>query len=119
MPGLILFKRKWAVASDDFSVPGVLCSCTRLLWISLLVPCLVALFKVDCPESDRVLLLNVRNFVILGISLYSCTFCLYMAMLVVTLRGTLIEHAKHAQHSPSSCARHFPGNAAHLVRHRA
>jgi len=97
MPGLILFKRKWAVASDDFSVPGVLCSCTRLLWLSLLVPCLVALFKVDCPESDRVLLLNVRNFVILAISLYSCTFCLYLAMLIVTLRGTLIEHAKRTQ----------------------
>jgi len=91
MPGLYVYGRRWAIASDDFAVPGFACSFSRILWISLLAPALVGLVQIDCPESDEELLLIVRNFVIIAICVYSCTLTLYCLLFWTTIRGTPIE----------------------------
>ncbi|XP_053410470.1 diacylglycerol lipase-beta isoform X2 [Nycticebus coucang] len=87
MPGMVLFGRRWAIASDDLVFPG-------LFELSLRVPCEIGVLtlylmhraKRDCADGVSYL---VSSYLISLIILLAVVICTVAAIVCVSMKGTI------------------------------
>nr|XP_051695034.1 diacylglycerol lipase-beta isoform X7 [Oryctolagus cuniculus] len=85
MPGMVLFGRRWAIASDDLVFPGFLELLLRVLWwIGILMLYVMHRGKLDC--AGGVLL---SSYLIVLIVLLAVIICTVLAIVCVSMRGTI------------------------------
>ncbi|GFR93547.1 Sn1-specific diacylglycerol lipase beta [Elysia marginata] len=88
MPGLVLFKRRWAIASDDFVFPSLAELFLRFLWLAaLLTIYIVHQSDFDCGNGH-----TMRDFYIGTIALDSVGIVNMMALLFVSMQGTIRDN---------------------------
>ncbi|XP_059888431.1 diacylglycerol lipase-beta isoform X1 [Delphinus delphis] len=100
MPGMVLFGRRWAIASDDLVFPGVfelfvrvLCgsldsisdaTCVSGRWIGILTLYLMHRGKLDCPGG-----VLLSSYLIVLIILLAVIICTVSAIVCVSMKGTI------------------------------
>ncbi|XP_063286431.1 diacylglycerol lipase-beta [Pelobates fuscus] len=85
MPGLLMFGRRWAIASDDLVFPGAFELFVRLIWwIGILV--LYSLHKghFDCVGGPA-----LRSYLIVLIVLLAAIICSVSTIVYVSMQGTI------------------------------
>ncbi|XP_052610335.1 diacylglycerol lipase-beta isoform X3 [Peromyscus californicus insignis] len=85
MPGMVLFGRRWSLASDDLVFPGSFELFLRVLsWIASLTLYLVHRRQLDCPGG-----VLLSTYLIVLLVLLAVIICTVMAMVCVSMRGTI------------------------------
>ncbi|KAM9059435.1 diacylglycerol lipase-beta isoform 1-T1 [Megaptera novaeangliae] len=85
MPGMVLFGRRWAIASDDLVFPGVFELFVRVLWwIGILTLYLVHRGKLDCPGG-----VLLSSYLIVLIILLAVIIGTVSAIVCVSMKGTI------------------------------
>ncbi|XP_024432619.2 diacylglycerol lipase-beta [Desmodus rotundus] len=85
MPGMVLFGRRWAIASDDLVFPGLFELFLRVLWwIGILTLYIRHRGRLDC--AGGVLL---SSYLIVLIILLAVIICTVSAIVGVSMRGTI------------------------------
>ncbi|XP_007646918.1 diacylglycerol lipase-beta isoform X3 [Cricetulus griseus] len=85
MPGMVLFGRRWSLASDDLVFPGSFELFLRVLsWIASLTLYLVHRRKLDCPGG-----VLLSTYLIVLLVLLAVIICTVLAMVCVSMRGTI------------------------------
>nr|XP_003470084.1 sn1-specific diacylglycerol lipase beta [Cavia porcellus] len=85
MPGMVLFGRRWAIASDDLVFPGFFELFLRVLWwIGILTLYVMHRGKLDC--AGGVLL---SSYLIVLIVLLAVVICTVLAIVCVSMKGTI------------------------------
>ncbi|XP_020029481.2 diacylglycerol lipase-beta isoform X1 [Castor canadensis] len=85
MPGMVLFGRRWAIASDDLVFPGFFELFLRVLWwVGSLTLYLMHRQKLDC--AGGVLL---STYLIVLIILLTVIICPVLAIVCVSMKGTI------------------------------
>lgn len=85
MPGMVLFGRRWSLASDDLVFPGTFELFLRVLsWIASLTLYLVHRRKLDCPGGAL-----LSTYLIVLLVLLAVIICTVLAMVCVSMRGTI------------------------------
>ncbi|XP_046523388.1 LOW QUALITY PROTEIN: diacylglycerol lipase-beta [Equus quagga] len=85
MPGMVLFGRRWAFASDDLVFPGLFELFLRVLWwIGILALYLMHRGKLDC--AGGVLL---SSYLIVLMVLLAVVICTVSAIVHVSMKGTI------------------------------
>uniref|UniRef100_A0A6B2EG71 Diacylglycerol lipase-alpha n=1 Tax=Phlebotomus kandelakii TaxID=1109342 RepID=A0A6B2EG71_9DIPT len=87
MPGIVVFKRRWSVGSDDLIVPGVFLVTIHAIWLFILA---LVLGLVEYDNSVRCIelmwLYKIGYVVVLIVSLLvEVTIC------VISMRGSILE----------------------------
>ncbi|XP_055709573.1 diacylglycerol lipase-alpha isoform X1 [Phlebotomus papatasi] len=87
MPGIVVFKRRWSVGSDDLVVPGVFLVTIHTIWIFILA---LVLGLIEYDNSVRCIelmwLYKIGYVVVLIVSLLvEVTIC------VISMRGSILE----------------------------
>ncbi|CAH1129425.1 unnamed protein product [Ceutorhynchus assimilis] len=89
MPGLIVFRRRWSVGSDDLVVPGAFLFTTHLIWTIILG---IVLFVVEYDKSVQCVLL-LWGLVVGYLALLLLSMVLEVAVCIVALRGSILDTA--------------------------
>nr|XP_027775557.2 sn1-specific diacylglycerol lipase beta [Marmota flaviventris] len=85
MPGMVLFGRRWAIASDDLVFPGFFELFLRVLWwIGVLTLYVMHRRKLDC--AGGVLL---SSYLIVLMVLLAVVICTVSAIVCVSMKGTI------------------------------
>lgn len=85
MPGLVLFGRRWSIASDDFVFPGVFELFLRVMWwVGSLALYLTHRRKLDC--SGGILL---STYLIVLLVLLAVIIGIVLAIMCISMKGTI------------------------------
>ncbi|XP_019493049.1 PREDICTED: sn1-specific diacylglycerol lipase beta isoform X4 [Hipposideros armiger] len=85
MPGMVLFGRRWAIASDDLVFPGFLELFLRVLWwIGILTLYVMYRGKLDCPGGAL-----LSSYLTVLLVLLAVIICTVLAIVCVSMRGTI------------------------------
>uniref|UniRef100_A0A2K5EVY5 Diacylglycerol lipase-beta n=1 Tax=Aotus nancymaae TaxID=37293 RepID=A0A2K5EVY5_AOTNA len=85
MPGMVLFGRRWAIASDDLVFPGFFELVVRVLWwIGILTLYLMHRGKLDCAGGSL-----LSSYLIVLMILLALVICTVSAIMCVSMRGTI------------------------------
>ncbi|XP_075421538.1 diacylglycerol lipase-beta isoform X2 [Ascaphus truei] len=85
MPGLLMFGRRWAIASDDLVFPGAFELLIRVIWwIGILVLYSVHKGNFECVGGPV-----LRSYLIVLIVLLAAIICAVSAIVYVSMRGTI------------------------------
>ncbi|XP_030652310.1 sn1-specific diacylglycerol lipase beta isoform X3 [Nomascus leucogenys] len=85
MPGMVLFGRRWAIASDDLVFPGFFELVVRVLWwIGILTLYLMHREKLDCAGGAL-----LSSYLIVLMILLAVVICTVSAIMCVSMRGTI------------------------------
>ncbi|XP_056633606.1 diacylglycerol lipase-alpha isoform X2 [Diorhabda sublineata] len=92
MPGLVVFRRRWSVGSDDLVVPGVFLSTVHLIW-TIILSVILSLVNYDRSVYSIFLLwcLIIGYLVILIFSML-----IELVICVVAMRGSILDTGKRA-----------------------
>ncbi|XP_049824553.1 diacylglycerol lipase-alpha isoform X3 [Aethina tumida] len=92
MPGIVVFRRRWSVGSDDLVVPGAFLFTVHLIW-TIILGCVLFLIHFD-RSVQCVLLLWCLILVYLVILILS--LAVEFAICVVAMRGSILETAQRS-----------------------
>ncbi|NP_659164.2 diacylglycerol lipase-beta [Mus musculus] len=85
MPGMVLFGRRWSLASDDLVFPGSFELFLRVLWwIVSLTLYLTHRRRLDCPGG-----VLLSTYLIVLLVLLAVIICTVLAIVCVSMRGTI------------------------------
>ncbi|XP_042636969.1 diacylglycerol lipase-beta [Orycteropus afer afer] len=85
MPGLVLFGRRWAIASDDLVFPGFFELFLRVLWwVGILALYLKHREKLDCAGGAL-----LSSYLVVLIVLLAVIICAVSAIVCVSMKGTI------------------------------
>ncbi|XP_020760040.1 diacylglycerol lipase-beta isoform X3 [Odocoileus virginianus] len=85
MPGMVLFGRRWAIASDDLVFPGVFELLVRVLWwVGILMLYLMHRGKLGCPGGAL-----LSSYLIVLLVLLAVIIGTVSAIVCVSMRGTI------------------------------
>ncbi|KAM6155294.1 diacylglycerol lipase-beta [Rhynchocyon petersi] len=85
MPGLVLFGRRWAIASDDLVFPGFFELFLRVLWwVGILALYLTHREKLDCAGGAL-----LRSYLVVLLVLLALVICAVSAIVCVSMKGTI------------------------------
>ncbi|XP_065081564.1 diacylglycerol lipase-alpha isoform X2 [Ochlerotatus camptorhynchus] len=87
MPGIVVFRRRWSVGSDDLVVPGLFLFVIHLIWLTVLAV-VTGIFQYDRSVQCIELL---WYFQIGYISILSCCILLEIAICIVAMRGSILD----------------------------
>uniref|UniRef100_A0A3Q3VU93 Diacylglycerol lipase-beta n=1 Tax=Mola mola TaxID=94237 RepID=A0A3Q3VU93_MOLML len=80
MPGLVVFGRRWQIASDDFVFPGCFELFFRVLWwIGIMILFIYHKFKLDCNGRGVLYIYLVGLLVVLGLIILSLCVIVYVS----------------------------------------
>ncbi|CAG9814969.1 unnamed protein product [Phaedon cochleariae] len=92
MPGLIVFRRRWSVGSDDLVVPGAFLFSMHLIWTIILG---VVLFLVEYDRSQQCVLL-LWSLVVGYLAILVLSMALEVSVCAVAIRGSILDTGKRA-----------------------
>ncbi|XP_057604526.1 diacylglycerol lipase-beta isoform X2 [Hippopotamus amphibius kiboko] len=85
MPGMVLFGRRWAIASDDLVFPGIFELFVRVLWwIGILTLYLMHREKLDCAGGAL-----LSSYLIVLLLLLALIICTVSTIVCVSMKGTI------------------------------
>ncbi|XP_025719450.1 diacylglycerol lipase-beta [Callorhinus ursinus] len=85
MPGMVLFGRRWAIASDDLVFPGFFELSLRVVWwIGILTLYLMHRGKLDCTGGTL-----LSSYLIVLLVLLAVIICTVSAIVCVSMKGTI------------------------------
>ncbi|XP_045849967.1 diacylglycerol lipase-beta isoform X2 [Meles meles] len=85
MPGMVLFGRRWAIASDDLVFPGFFELSLRVVWwIGILTLYLMHRGKLDCAGGAL-----LSSYLIVLLVLLAVIVCTVAAITCVSMKGTI------------------------------
>ncbi|XP_032250022.1 sn1-specific diacylglycerol lipase beta isoform X2 [Phoca vitulina] len=85
MPGMVLFGRRWAIASDDLVFPGFFELSLRVVWwIGILTLYLMHRGKLDCAGGTL-----LSSYLIVLLVLLAVIICTVSAIVCVSMKGTI------------------------------
>ncbi|XP_059011184.1 diacylglycerol lipase-beta isoform X1 [Mustela lutreola] len=85
MPGMVLFGRRWAIASDDLVFPGFFELSLRVVWwIGILTLYLMHRGKLDCTGGAL-----LSSYLIVLLVLLAIIICTVAAITCVSMKGTI------------------------------
>ncbi|XP_039082071.1 diacylglycerol lipase-beta isoform X2 [Hyaena hyaena] len=85
MPGMVLFGRRWAIASDDLVFPGFFELSLRVVWwIGILTLYLLHRGKLDCAGGAL-----LSSYMIVLLVLLAVIICTLSAIVCVSMKGTI------------------------------
>ncbi|XP_062538021.1 diacylglycerol lipase-alpha isoform X2 [Armigeres subalbatus] len=87
MPGIVVFRRRWSVGSDDLVVPGLFLFVIHLIWLTVLAV-VTGVFQYD--RSVRCIEL-LWFFQIGYITILCCCILLEVAICIVSMRGSILD----------------------------
>ncbi|XP_021695200.1 sn1-specific diacylglycerol lipase alpha isoform X3 [Aedes aegypti] len=87
MPGIVVFRRRWSVGSDDLVVPGLFLFVIHLIWLIVLAV-VTGVFQYD--RSVRCIEL-LWFFQIGYITILCCCILLEVAICIVSMRGSILD----------------------------
>ncbi|XP_050302492.1 diacylglycerol lipase-alpha isoform X2 [Anthonomus grandis grandis] len=87
MPGLVVFRRRWSVGSDDLVVPGAFLFTTHITWTIILA---VILFILKFDKSVHCILL-IWSLVVGYLAILLVSIVIEVAVCVVALRGSILD----------------------------
>ncbi|KAG5893315.1 hypothetical protein JTB14_000274 [Gonioctena quinquepunctata] len=92
MPGLIVFRRRWSVGSDDLVVPGAFLFSMHLIWTIVLG---AILFLVKYDHSVQCILL-VWYLIIGYLAILILSMAIEICVCAVAMRGSILDTGKRA-----------------------
>ncbi|XP_055616248.1 diacylglycerol lipase-alpha isoform X3 [Toxorhynchites rutilus septentrionalis] len=92
MPGIVVFRRRWSVGSDDLVVPGLFLFIIHLIWLTVLAV-VTGVFQYD--RSVRCIEL-LWYFQIGYLTILSLCVLLELAICVVSMRGSILDTGPRA-----------------------
>ncbi|KAL3270811.1 hypothetical protein HHI36_021333 [Cryptolaemus montrouzieri] len=87
MPGLVAFRRRWSVGSDDLVVPGVFLFTMHFIW-GIVLTLLLLLVHFD-KKTECVLLL--WGFIVGYLVILALSMVLEVTVAIIALRGTILD----------------------------
>ncbi|KAK9886536.1 hypothetical protein WA026_016811 [Henosepilachna vigintioctopunctata] len=87
MPGLVAFRRRWSVGSDDLVVPGVFLFTMHLIW-GIVLTLLLILVHFD-KKTECVLLL--WSFILGYLIILALSMVLELTVALIAVRGTILD----------------------------
>ncbi|KAJ8917361.1 hypothetical protein NQ315_002383 [Exocentrus adspersus] len=92
MPGLIVFRRRWSVGSDDLVVPGAFLCTMHMIWTIVLV---IILFLVEYDRSVQCVLL-LWGLVVGYLVILVLSMAIEICVCAVAMRGSILDTGKRA-----------------------
>ncbi|XP_074029499.1 inactivation no afterpotential E [Leptinotarsa decemlineata] len=92
MPGLVVFRRRWSVGSDDLVVPGAFLFSVHLIWTIVLG---TILFLVEYDRSVQCVLL-VWVLVVGYLAILILSMAIEICVCAVAMRGSILDTGKRA-----------------------
>ncbi|XP_050498458.1 diacylglycerol lipase-alpha isoform X2 [Diabrotica virgifera virgifera] len=92
MPGLVVFRRRWSVGSDDLVVPGVFLFTVHLIWTIILS---AVLFLLKYDRSVQCIFL-MWGFIVGYLALLILSMVTELCICVVAMRGSILDTGKRA-----------------------
>eukprot|EP00126_Sphaerothecum_destruens_P015843 Sdes_comp9908_c0_seq1m1449 len=90
MPALVLFRRRWQIATDDFLIPATLGALVRLVWGVVIGYYYIHFDKEFSCKED----LALKTYVVGILALYGIFVLNNILVLVISTRGTILEVKK-------------------------
>ncbi|XP_023245102.1 sn1-specific diacylglycerol lipase alpha [Copidosoma floridanum] len=87
MPGIVVFRRRWSVGSDDLVVPGAFLFFLHLVWLIILA---VLLYMLEWDLNVQCVLL-LWEYVIGYIILFLVSMAIELSMCVLATRGSILN----------------------------
>ncbi|XP_060532736.1 diacylglycerol lipase-alpha isoform X2 [Cylas formicarius] len=87
MPGLVVFRRRWSVGSDDMVVPGAFLFTTHLIWTVIMG---AVLFVVNYDKSVQCVLL-LWGLVVGYLGILLLSMAIEICVCIVALRGSILD----------------------------
>uniref|UniRef100_A0A182KAI2 Diacylglycerol lipase-alpha n=1 Tax=Anopheles christyi TaxID=43041 RepID=A0A182KAI2_9DIPT len=87
MPGIVVFRRRWSVGSDDLVVPGLFLLVIHFIWLVVLMV-MTLTFHFDRTEYC---VLQLWYFQIGYMTLLAVCMCLELSICVVSMRGSILD----------------------------
>ncbi|XP_054728869.1 uncharacterized protein LOC129237915 isoform X1 [Anastrepha obliqua] len=89
MPGLVVFRRRWSVGSDDLVVPGAFLLTTHLIcFVIVLLSLLVFEYNLAILNLKLLFALQICYLIILF-----CSVCVESGICVISMRGSILDSA--------------------------
>ncbi|XP_058798543.1 diacylglycerol lipase-alpha isoform X1 [Phymastichus coffea] len=92
MPGIVVFRRRWSVGSDDLVVPGAFLFVLHLIWVIVLG---VLLGVLEWDRSMQCVLL-LWEYVIGYLVIFVTSMAVEFAMCLLATRGSILDTAARA-----------------------
>ncbi|XP_055909297.1 diacylglycerol lipase-alpha isoform X1 [Eupeodes corollae] len=87
MPGLVVFRRRWSVGSDDLIVPGAfLLTIHVLCMIALCTSLIIFVYDTEVLSIKFLWYYQLSYVVILGL-----TICIELAICIISMRGSILD----------------------------
>ncbi|VDK28927.1 unnamed protein product [Gongylonema pulchrum] len=88
MPSLVVFGRRWNIASDDFVFPSLSEALVRLAWVT--TTCIIFMLKKWRSCADQQFLIFI--FSLIGVNSVTVLVCFILAL--ASARGSILEPQK-------------------------
>ncbi|XP_067642320.1 uncharacterized protein inaE isoform X2 [Eurosta solidaginis] len=89
MPGLVVFRRRWSVGSDDLVVPGAFLLIAHLICFAIvLVALLVFEYNIAILSLKLLFHLQICYLIIL-----LCSICVEAGICIISMRGSILDSA--------------------------
>ncbi|XP_036318147.1 uncharacterized protein LOC118733064 isoform X2 [Rhagoletis pomonella] len=89
MPGLVVFRRRWSVGSDDLVVPGAFLLITHLIcFVIVLASLLVFEYNLTVLNLKLLFCLYISYVIILF-----CSVCVEAGICIISMRGSILDSA--------------------------
>ncbi|XP_058063472.1 diacylglycerol lipase-alpha [Anopheles bellator] len=92
MPGIVVFRRRWSVGSDDLVVPGLFLLVIHFIWLAVLLTVTYA-FHFDTSAICQQQLLN---FQIGYMILLAVCMCVEASICIISMRGSILDTERRA-----------------------
>ncbi|XP_052873431.1 diacylglycerol lipase-alpha [Anopheles cruzii] len=92
MPGIVVFRRRWSVGSDDLVVPGLFLLVIHFIWLTVLLTVTYA-FHFDTSAICQQQLLN---FQIGYMILLAVCMCVEASICIISMRGSILDTERRA-----------------------
>ncbi|XP_063979131.1 diacylglycerol lipase-alpha isoform X4 [Diachasmimorpha longicaudata] len=87
MPGIVVFRRRWSVGSDDLVVPGVFLLALHLIWVVILG---VLLGVVEWDRSVTCVLL-LWEYILGYLGIFIISMAIELAICILATRGSILD----------------------------
>ncbi|XP_074109664.1 inactivation no afterpotential E isoform X3 [Cotesia typhae] len=92
MPGIVVFRRRWSVGSDDLVVPGAFLSIVHIIWITVL-GVLLGIIPWDRRITCTLLL---WNYILGYLIIFIISLGVELAICILSSRGSILDTAVRA-----------------------
>ncbi|XP_057331242.1 diacylglycerol lipase-alpha isoform X3 [Microplitis mediator] len=92
MPGIVVFRRRWSVGSDDLVVPGAFLCIVHIIWITVLG----VLLGIISWDRSIVCVLLLWNYILGYLIIFIISLAVELAICILSSRGSILDTVARA-----------------------